>query len=243
MTPSEWKKRAAPVLGTLAPFRWRAHERALLAKHRDVDVPHLVRALLDDARVQEAVRACSAELEDVTALTDGTLDEQPKKRFWHIGAPRESDAFEAVCQQAVIHAVSAELEGVSPVGVLARALAVAPESALSGRLDAFEVEPLRLMRYDAHAVVEDRPFGEGRGPARVVLLNDPYTTMEFVVDVLQRWLDLDPDAAMRCMRNVHQGGRDGVVFRTWDEARRRAEAARQDARERGFPLELTLEPA
>lgn len=241
--PLAWQERAQPILASLAPPRRRAYELARAGTHRYTDVPHLVRALLEDAHVKRAVVACGADPEEVEAVVEGTIDDQPEKRFWHFGAPSEHRELLAVYERALLHALSAELDRVRPVALLVRALAHRPESVLSARLDALDVDALRLMRFDAHGRTTDAPFRDGRGPARVVLLDDPYTTMEAVVEILQRWLALGSEDAIRVMRAVHEGGREGVVFPSWDEARRRAEAARADARERGFPLELELEPA
>jgi ATP-dependent Clp protease adaptor protein ClpS len=43
-------------------------------------------------------------------------------------------------------------------------------------------------------------------PYRVLLLNDDYTPMEFVVLVLQRFFKMDMEAATRVMLHVHQKG-------------------------------------
>jgi ATP-dependent Clp protease adapter protein ClpS len=242
---SAWSfdERAPALAASFASRRDRAREVAARAGSKRVELPHLVRALLDDAAVKRALEACGAEPEEVAAVVEGTADELPRKRWWHLGAPWESRALLEVYERALIHAFSAQLDAVTPLRLFVRALASHPTSVLAGRLDALEIDALRLMRFEAHGRVDDPPFPSGRGPARVILHDDPYTTMEAVVELLETWLDLDRAEAERVMRRVHGGGPVGVRFDTWEEARSKAEAARENARMRGFPLELSLEPA
>ena len=90
--------------------------------------------------------------------------------------------------------------------------------------------------------LEERP--EVRTPRmyRVLLHNDDYTTMEFVVAVLVQYFDHDVTGATRIMLQVHHAG-VGVAGRfTRDEAETRAERATAEARRQGFPLLLTVEP-
>lgn len=239
-TVEAWKARGPKLARSFEAVRRRAHERAVSAGRARVDVAHLVAALLEEEQVRAAIDAIGADLEEVEAVVEGTADETPPKRWWHFGGPRESRALASIYERAMTHAFGAELEEVTPLNLFVRALQQEPTSTLTGRLDAFEIEPLPLMRFDAHGRVDDPPLEDGEGPARVVILNDPYTTMEAVVEILGTYLDLEPEAAERIMRKVHERGRSGVRFASWAEAKRRAEQAREDARLRGFPLELRV---
>ena len=90
--------------------------------------------------------------------------------------------------------------------------------------------------------LEERPAVRTPRLFRVLLHNDDYTTMEFVVDVLTRFFDHDLTEATRIMLQVHYAG-VGIAGRyTRDEAETRAERATAEAREHGFPLLLTVEP-
>jgi ATP-dependent Clp protease adaptor protein ClpS len=76
---------------------------------------------------------------------------------------------------------------------------------------------------------------------RVLLHNDDYTTMEFVVAVLVSHFDHTVTDATRIMLQVHHAGH-GVAGRyTRDEAETRAERATAQARDEGYPLMLTVE--
>ena len=78
---------------------------------------------------------------------------------------------------------------------------------------------------------------------RVLLLNDDYTTMEFVVEVIVRVFRKDLLSATKIMLDVHRKGRGLVGTYTFDVASTKAEQVHRMAREREFPLKCTLERA
>lgn len=77
---------------------------------------------------------------------------------------------------------------------------------------------------------------------RVLLHNDDYTTMEFVVEVLVRHFDLDPTGATRVMLQVHHLGVGVAGTFTRDEAETRIARVTNEAQAAGYPLLLTMEP-
>jgi ATP-dependent Clp protease adaptor protein ClpS len=78
---------------------------------------------------------------------------------------------------------------------------------------------------------------------RVVLHNDDYTTMEFVVEVLMGVFHRTIVDATRIMLDVHQKGRGVVGTYTYDIANTKVTTVREMARRREFPLRCTIEPA
>ena len=78
---------------------------------------------------------------------------------------------------------------------------------------------------------------------QVVLLNDDYTPMEFVVGVLQRVFGKSEEEASRIMLKVHHEGRGVCGIYTRDIAATRVEMVRQMARARQHPLQCIMEPA
>ncbi|TAL76319.1 MAG: ATP-dependent Clp protease adapter ClpS [Burkholderiaceae bacterium] len=78
---------------------------------------------------------------------------------------------------------------------------------------------------------------------QVVLLNDDYTPMEFVVNVLRRVFDKGEDEAARIMLKVHHEGRGVCGVYTRDIAATRVEMVRHLAQARQHPLQCIMEPA
>ena len=78
---------------------------------------------------------------------------------------------------------------------------------------------------------------------KVVLLNDDYTTMEFVVHVLEHVFEKSPAEAFRIMMHVHTQGRGIAGVYPWEVAETKTETVTSLAREAGFPLRAVSEPA
>ncbi len=78
---------------------------------------------------------------------------------------------------------------------------------------------------------------------QVVLLNDDYTPMEFVVHVLQQIFHKSEEDAARIMLLVHHEGRGVCGVYPRDIAATRVEMVRQLARTHQHPLQCVMEPA
>ncbi len=78
---------------------------------------------------------------------------------------------------------------------------------------------------------------------RVILLNDDFTTMEFVVAVIVSVFHKDLFEATRVMLDVHRKGRGVVGTYTYDIAATKISKVHAMARENGFPLKCTMEKA
>jgi ATP-dependent Clp protease adaptor protein ClpS len=77
---------------------------------------------------------------------------------------------------------------------------------------------------------------------RVILLNDDYTTMDFVVMVLVDIFRKNPEDANRIMLDVHKKGKGIVGHYPWDIAATKADQVHSLARENEFPLKCIVEP-
>lgn len=76
---------------------------------------------------------------------------------------------------------------------------------------------------------------------KVIMHNDNFTTMEFVVDVLVTIFHKNQLEAERLMLDVHQKGRAVVGIYPYDMAKTRVSKALQRARAQGFPFRMTME--
>jgi len=77
----------------------------------------------------------------------------------------------------------------------------------------------------------------------VVLLNDDYTPMGFVVEVLETIFQKSPAEAYRVMMQVHLGGRGVAGIYPWEVAETKVDVLLSAAREAGHPLQATIENA
>jgi ATP-dependent Clp protease adaptor protein ClpS len=77
---------------------------------------------------------------------------------------------------------------------------------------------------------------------KVILLNDDYTTMEFVVLVLEQVFLKSPAEAFRVMMHVHTQGKGLCGLYPHDIAETKIETVHEMAKEHGFPLRADMEP-
>ena len=78
---------------------------------------------------------------------------------------------------------------------------------------------------------------------KVLLLNDDYTPMEFVVMVLKRFFRMDLEQATRVMLHVHQKGVGVCGIFPYEVAETKVHEVMDFARENQHPLQCTLEKA
>ena len=76
---------------------------------------------------------------------------------------------------------------------------------------------------------------------RVLLLNDDYTPMEFVVLTLQRFFKMTIEDATRVMLHVHQRGVGVCGIFTYEVAETKVNQVTDFAREHQHPLQCTME--
>lgn len=76
----------------------------------------------------------------------------------------------------------------------------------------------------------------------VVMYNDDYTPMEFVVYILQSEFRHDTTSAVEIMLNIHNQGRGIAGIYPKDIAETKAKKVNQTARKEGYPLLTQIEP-
>lgn len=78
---------------------------------------------------------------------------------------------------------------------------------------------------------------------KVLLHNDDFTTMEFVVDVLVRYFHKTTPEATRIMLEVHRRGQGVAGVFTYEVAETKVAQVTAEARQQGMPLKCTVDPA
>src|SRR5687767_14945066 len=93
--------------------------------------------------------------------------------------------------------------------------------------------------------VKERVKTEKKEPTlyKVVLLNDDYTTMEFVIHVLESIFQKSPAEAYQIMMHVHVNGRGIAGTYPWEVAETKVDAVITQARGAGYPLKAVTEEA
>ena len=76
---------------------------------------------------------------------------------------------------------------------------------------------------------------------KVFLLNDDFSTMDFVIDVLVRVFRKSVDEASTIMMNIHNKGKELCGTYTYEIATTKVAQVKSMAREKGFPLKAIME--
>jgi len=100
------------------------------------------------------------------------------------------------------------------------------------------------LRPDDGLVVEEAKPKLKRPPLyNVILLNDDYTPMEFVVHILEYFFNMDRETAVRVMLQVHTQGKGVCGQFTREIAETKVAQVNNCSRENNHPLMCTMEPA
>ncbi len=96
---------------------------------------------------------------------------------------------------------------------------------------------------DSDLAVQTAPPELKRPPLyAVVLLNDDYTPMEFVIEILQQYFAMNLDQATQVMLTVHYEGKGVAGVYPRDIAETKANQVNNYARSQGHPLLCQIEP-
>ena len=90
-------------------------------------------------------------------------------------------------------------------------------------------------------VTKTRPKTKKPSLYKVLLLNDDFTQMEFVVLVLQRFFNKGQDDATRIMLHVHQKGVGICGVYTYEVAETKVTQVMDFSKQHGHPLQCTME--
>src|SRR5947208_12105133 len=90
-------------------------------------------------------------------------------------------------------------------------------------------------------ITKTKPQTKRPNMYRVLLLNDDYTPMEFVVAVLERFFNKDREAATRIMLHVHHHGIGECGVYTYEVAETKVTQVMDFARKHQHPLQCVME--
>jgi len=90
-------------------------------------------------------------------------------------------------------------------------------------------------------VTKTRPKTKKPSLYKVLLLNDDYTPMEFVVHVLEKYFSKGRDEATRIMLHVHHKGVGVCGVYTYEVAETKVTQVMDFSRQHGHPLQCTME--
>jgi len=104
-------------------------------------------------------------------------------------------------------------------------------------------ERIKVGRDDDHGLVTEEAKPRLKRPPlfRVILLNDDYTPMEFVVQVLEKVFSLDRTTATRIMLEVHTKGKGVCGVYTYEIAETKVAQVTGLAQQHQHPLLCTME--
>ena len=97
-------------------------------------------------------------------------------------------------------------------------------------------EDVNLEKAGDVAVAPSKPKMSPPSLYQVILMNDDFTTMDFVVDVLKRYFGLSEEVAAQVMILVHKTGQAVCGVYSKDIAETKAEHVNDYAKESGHPL-------
>ena len=97
-------------------------------------------------------------------------------------------------------------------------------------------------RTDGEVAERTRPKTKKPELFMVILHNDDYTTMPFVVEVLESIFHKSPAEAHRIMMHVHTRGHGVCGAYTYEEAETKVALVHTRAQERAYPLRASMEP-
>jgi len=90
-------------------------------------------------------------------------------------------------------------------------------------------------------IVKAKPKTKKPSMYKVLMLNDDYTPMDFVVHILERFFSKNREEAMRIMLHVHRRGVGVCGVYTYEVAETKVTQVMDFARQHQHPLQCTLE--
>jgi ATP-dependent Clp protease ATP-binding subunit ClpA len=240
----------APLSEHLIRSLRRALSIAAEQHHGAATPEHLLLALTDDPDAAPVMQACDVDLDELRLTVSSALSKQATAADG--AAPGPDAGFQAILQRAVVHRQSTgKNREINGAHVLAVILVSVPAEPAADFLRDQGMTRFEALSYISHGLRKGEaiPARDGGGPAtgaamlEVLLLNDDYTPMEFVVAVLERVFEQDRETATRTMLRIHSHGLATCGTYSPDIARAKAAQVLEFARAQGHPLGCVIAAA
>jgi ATP-dependent Clp protease adaptor protein ClpS len=211
--------------------------RATAQAHDDACSWDLLLALLGDSDVQHVCNALGVDVEALRIdVRNATAALGPQGR-------RLCSSVQLVLRKATIHAIATQAVLVKPTALLAQLWS--DEDNVHTVLDRHGLKAVRVKTFLSHGIADLSDWTNQSAPAgdvlAVVLVNDNYTTQEFVQYALQKIAALPEARALQLMLEVHMQGRGVISVVQRENAIDLANRIHDNARAAGFPLRAILE--
>lgn len=96
-------------------------------------------------------------------------------------------------------------------------------------------------QHSSTVLAPDRAKTKPPSMYKVILFNDDYTTMDFVIEVLQRFFDMNRERALQIMLKVHNEGSSVCGIYSRDVAETKITQVSEFAKQHGHPLRCGME--
>ena len=100
---------------------------------------------------------------------------------------------------------------------------------------------MAIKHQDSSVLAPERAKAKPPRMYKVILFNDDYTTMDFVIEVLQRFFAMNRERAMQIMLKVHNEGSAGCGGYSLDVAETKVARVSEFAKQHGHPLRCSME--
>ena len=232
---------------SLSPRLWEmaqsAAEDAARRSHAATSLEHVLLAVARSPDGRALLAACGVDVADMERELDEYLGLIEGERRRRADVPGPDVAYDRVLQRAASQVVSSG-KTVIEASHLLGALLRERETYAAMLFHAAGIDRVDVLRVISHGTRHfDLRFPPGASRLRVILHNDDYTTMEFVVKVLEEHFGLPPEQAQRRMMEVHTSGVSPVTLLAAADAMALVDRVHATAAESGFPLRCSLQPA
>jgi ATP-dependent Clp protease adapter protein ClpS len=209
--------------------------------HRHVTLEHTLWAMVKADESRAIMAACGADTDELARELDEYLELMEASARGK--TPKADEPHREVLARAARRASVGGLTELDVGDFLVAMLAHARETYASMLLYAAGVTRLDVLRATSHGLRDLNATAPAAERLAVLLHNDHFTTMEFVVQVLRDVFGHDEARATELMLRVHREGVAVATVLPAREAIERAERVHELAEEAEFPLRVSLAAA